>query len=93
MPYFQMGSIRDTGSGWYTTHGLMIGWARDYMGSEQPFAAWMPTLAYQSAHRNTTTHFFASALIGMSEDFDYGEWGDASAFSAGMIVVFHGRKR
>jgi hypothetical protein len=93
MPYFQMGRIGESGSGWYTTQGVMVGWARDYYGHEQPYTAWMPSLAYQSAHRNTTTHFFASALVGMAEDFDYGDWGGQSAFSAGMIVVFEGRKR
>lgn len=94
MPYLQVGRIGERGSGWYSTQGVLVAWSnRDFEGNRQYATGWLPTIAYQSAHQNTTTHFFAGALVGVGARND-GYEGSRSPHEliAGMIVVFHGKR-
>jgi hypothetical protein len=66
MPYVQVGSIGNGGSGWYTTQGFYRN-TRNVSQAARPVLrsnAWVPSVAYAVGSRRHTTHFFATGVLG-----------------------------
>lgn len=66
MPYVQVGSIGNGGSGWYTTQGFYRN-TRNVSQAGRPVlrsSAWVPSVAYAAGGRRHTTHFFATGVPG-----------------------------
>lgn len=66
MPYVQVGSIGNGGSGWYTTQGFYRN-SRNVSQTSRPVLrsdAWIPSIAYAIGGRRHTTHVFATGVLG-----------------------------
>jgi hypothetical protein len=71
MPYVQLGRMRASGSGFYTTQGIVWMPERyDGVGMDyEPRAYvtplyWAPTVAYRAAHRGGAVHLYVAGVLG-----------------------------
>lgn len=101
MPYVQVGSIGQDGSGWYTTQGFYSN-TRNVTQAGRPVLrsdAWVPSIAYAAGGRRHTTHVFATGVVGQqlsrcdASSNEVCERASRWAAIAGVSVEWHRRRR